>query len=101
MSKLTYLPQFLWFYIVLLVVVAGCYSQHEVEEYNQENIDSGGVKVGELPDGRKIRRYNIVWSRTGETDRVYVVDGSTTISNNFKEGKRKATNVTVLPEGEN
>lgn len=65
---------------LLLVACVGCGDNtHEIKNH----LGTMGTVIGTLPDGRDVRRYDIDYGVFGRTHHIYVVDGTTSVTNNF------------------
>lgn len=92
------------FIILSAFVLSGCGpSQNEVPAVNREYLAASGEVVGTLPDGREVKRWG-VWSASGNYwHTIYVVDGATSISDNYQRPAGKttvpATEATIIVNG--
>ena len=88
----------------ILAFCTGCGpTRTEVPSINRGVLSTNGESVGTLPDGREVRRWS-VWDTAGYyAHTIYVVDGATTISDNYRVpvGKttRPAVEATVIING--
>lgn len=82
----------LFILLILSATLMGCSPPDA--QHNADVLSNGGTPIGHLPDGRLITLY-VIDGGCGNDDRVYVVEKSTTVSTNWREGKHDAHSVTV------
>lgn len=74
------------------LVFTGCTpSPQEAVAINKDELSKDGESVGNLPDGRAVKRWT-VWSPDAtRVHYIYVVDGATTVSTNRLEAQGKTS----------
>lgn len=75
--------------LCLLGSLIGCYSN---PPENAQRLKSGGELVGELPDGRKLYRYEITYY----TDIHYVYIAASDVTVNSRTGKKIHVNAEIF-----
>jgi len=80
------------FIVLSALILAGCGpSRNEVPSINRGSLSNNGEVVGTLPDGREVKRWG-VWSPSGNYwHTIYVVDGATSVSDNYQRPAGKTT----------
>lgn len=86
--------------LVVCCLFAGCSGPNDkhVVEANKVTLSKDGDLIGELPDGRKVYRYEI--DRGDSSSHwLYVVDGSISINHAVRSGKTTRTATEILIDG--